>query len=194
MTQGGGAEDEQGLVRRAQAGDTAAFEILVRRYQDRVYGLALRLLGNADDAMDVCQEALFRAYEALPRFRGGSAFYTWLYRIVVNQALDHLRRRPGREEAAFDDRVAASAEGGTLSSAAADDPGVQIEARELQAALERAIALLPPVQRAAILLREVEGLSYSDIARALGCSMGTVMSRLHYARKRLQESLREYLP
>ncbi len=192
----GGAPDqpEDGiLVAQAVHGDRAAFGALVRRHQDRVFNLAYQILRNRDDALDVAQEAFAKAFVSLANFKGRATFTTWLHRIVVNLAIDTLRRRQRGEgarsqevlEAPVGDRIA-----GTSSS---DDPAAALESKQVRALLAQGIEALPPAQRAVLILREVEGMSYEDIARTVGCSLGTVMSRLFYGRRKLRQLLARHL-
>ena len=147
------AAEEHELIGRARGGDLSAFEALVRRYQDRVYNLAYQLLRHREDALEVSQEAFAKAYRSLAHFKGGSSFFTWLYRIVTNLALDQLRRQ-GREG------ILHHGERGPEErewQEGASDPLETLKAKELERALEQAIAALPPSQRAIFLLREVDG-------------------------------------
>lgn len=183
------AIDDQELVQRTKRGDRAAFEVLVRRYQDRAYNVAYQVLRHREDALDVAQEAFARAYLSIGRFRGGSGFFTWLYRILVNLAIDQARTRKGKETTiSLDDPHAAT---GHRDSAA--DPGASLETKELAEQITGALASLPVHQRTALTLREIEGLSYQEIARVMSCSIGTVMSRLHSARQTLQHILGHYV-
>lgn len=179
---------------RAQQGDHEAFRILVERYQGRAYGLALRILRDEEQARDAVQDSFIKVYSSLRRFEGRSSFYTWLYRLVFNQCLDHKRKDKSarhvewEEERIAEDQIlepAASGAGGLPG------PGAELERSELRTELARAIEQLPDDARETLLLREVEGLPYAEIAQALGIPKGTVMSRLHYARKRLRELLQE---
>jgi len=183
------------LVRRTREGDRGAFRTLVERYQRKMAGLAVGMLRDPDDALDVVQDAFAKAYQNLDRFKGDSSFYTWLYRITVNLCIDH-QRREGRivriSLDASDDGDAPSTPGVSDESAGAD-PVRGVQDAELRRRLEHAMAELTPEHRAVILLREVEGLSYDEISQALDCPKGTVMSRLHYARRQLQDKLRELL-
>ena len=179
------------VVQRARAGDHAAFRVLVERYQGRAYRLALRVLRDEDQAQDVVQDAFLKVYGSLDRFEGRSGFYTWLYRIVMNVCLDRKRRDRSDREVEWDEETA----GGSLADPAGVDParpGPEAEApnTELRTLVARAIEALPEDARRAIQLREIDGLSYKEIAEALGIPKGTVMSRLYYARRRLQEALR----
>ena len=183
------------IVQRAREGDHEAFRVLVERYQSRAYRLALRVLRDEEQARDAVQDAFLKAYGSLDRFQGRSGFYTWLYRIVMNQCLDRKRRDKSDRELEWDDVTAARAArtpaaGSFEGGGAGPAPDVAAERGELRQVLEKAIAELPDDARRTIELREIDGLSYREIAEALGVPKGTVMSRLHYARRRLQESLR----
>ncbi|MFQ5847903.1 MAG: sigma-70 family RNA polymerase sigma factor [Candidatus Methylomirabilales bacterium] len=172
-------EDHQ-LVERSRAGDVAAFEELVKRHQGRAYAIAYRMLGNREDAQEVAQEAFARAYFRLAEFRGTAQFRTWVYRILVNLATDLLRRR--KPDIRGDEAVLETVSTG-------ENPGANLDRQELRQGIEQAIAALPPDLRTVILLRELEGLSYAEIARIIRRPVGTVMSRLFHARQRLQQSL-----
>lgn len=185
-------------VARAQAGDSEAYRVLVERYQGRAYRLALRVLRDDEQARDAVQEAFLKAYLNLARFEGRSSFYTWLYRLVMNLCLDLKRRdRSSRyvhaPEPADLERIAGSdaAEEDAGWRAHREGPAQALERHELRAAMGNAIDQLPASARETLLLREVEGLSYAEIAETLEIPKGTVMSRLHYARRRVQELLRE---
>ena len=183
------------IVQRAREGDHEAFRILVERYQGRAYRLALRVLRDEEQARDAVQDAFLKAYGSLDRFQGRSGFYTWLYRIVMNQCLDRKRRDKSDRELEWDEvtaarAVQAPAAGGGEGEGAGPAPDAAAERGELRQILAKAIAELPEDARRTIELREIDGLSYREIAEALGIPKGTVMSRLHYARRSLQESLR----
>jgi RNA polymerase sigma-70 factor (ECF subfamily) len=182
-------------VARARSGDHEAFRVLVERYQGRAFRLAARVLRDDERARDVVQEAFLKVYGALRRFEGRSSFYTWLYRVVMNLCLD-LRRRDkrGREVEWSDDSAAllsrAELDPGTPMASFGDDaPDALLERAELRERMAAAIEELPEAARATLVLREVEGLSYEEIAQTLGIPKGTVMSRLHYARRRVQAAL-----
>jgi RNA polymerase sigma-70 factor (ECF subfamily) len=177
------------LVQKCQAGDMSAFQELVSRYQQKVFMVILGLLRNREDALEVAQETFFRAYRKIKSFQGGSAFYTWLYRIAVNIAIDAQRRQkrnPLDFRESMDDILEARDE-------VARDPFADVHDKELRVKLIQAINDLTPEHRAVIVLRTLEGLSYKEIGEVLGCSEGTVMSRLHYARKKLQQRLSAFL-
>lgn len=177
------------LVQQCQAGDVSAFQELVSRYQQKVFMVILGLVRNREDALEVSQETFFRAYRKIGSFKGGSSFYTWLYRIAVNMAID-AQRRLKRNPLDFRESM-----DGVLEerSEVAKDPFADVHDKQLRVKLNEAINDLTPEHRSVIVLRTLEGLSYKDIGEILGCSEGTVMSRLHYARKKLQEKLRAFL-
>jgi len=177
------------LVQKCQSGELGAFEELVSRYHQKVYMVILGLLRNRDDAMEVAQETFFRAYRKIKSFEGGSSFYTWLYRIAVNIAID-TQRRQKRNLLDFRESMDEVFE---EQHEVAKDPFSDVHEKELREKLLSAINDLTPEHKAVIVLRTLEGLSYKDIGEILGCSEGTVMSRLHYARKKLQEKLRVFL-
>ncbi len=178
--------EEMELVERAKAGDAACFASLVRLYQDRVYSVAYRVLASAEDAADTAQETFLAAWEGLARFRGDSSLYTWLYRIAVNKAL--ARRRSRASKGRF---VAGSADG-SLDGVAdfADGPQVAVERAENARIVQAAISALPEDLRVIVVLRDIEGLEYEEIAEVLEIPLGTVKSRLHRGRLDLRESLK----
>ncbi len=179
------------LVEEARQGSHAAFEQLVRRYSERAFRAAYRVVRNTDTAEEVLQEAFLKAYRGLRRFECRSGFYTWLYRIVVNLALDRRRRdRPGTTTE-WDDRVVGEVEA-RASLPDADDPERSAQRREIREIVARGIEQLPDGQREVMLLRVVEGLSYEEIAATMGISKGTVMSRLHYARRKMVSFLKQH--
>ncbi len=177
------------LVQRCQAGEMDAFQELVSRYQQKVFMVIMGLLRNREDAMEVAQETFFRAYRKIKGFQGGSSFYTWIYRIAVNMAID-FQRRQKRSPLEFRETMDGVFE---EQNEVAKDPFSDVHDRELREKLHSAINDLTPEHKAVIILRTVEGMSYKDIGEILGCSEGTVMSRLHYARKKLQDKLSAFL-
>ena len=184
--------DDREAVARAQRGDHEAFRVLVERYQGRAYGLALRILGDPDRARDALQEAFLKAYSALDRFEGRSGFYTWLYRLVFNQCIDMKRRDKTAGHLEWDDEVAREVSPDAAPGASGPaGPDTGVVRSELREALGAAIESLPPDARRTLVMREIDGLSYAEIAAALEIPKGTVMSRLHYARKRVRELLVE---
>jgi RNA polymerase sigma-70 factor (ECF subfamily) len=173
--------DEQ-LVERAQSGDRRAFELLVRKYQYKIVQLVSRLVGDAD-APDVAQETFIKAWRALNGFRGQSAFYTWLYRIGINTAKNHLvarGRRPSNQDIDVED---AEQFGHTEQMSDVDTPEALLLSEEIKQKVTETIAKLPPDLRQAITLRELEGLSYEEIAEVMDCPIGTVRSRIFRARE-----------
>jgi RNA polymerase sigma-70 factor (ECF subfamily) len=186
-------DSDQQLVERVQAGDKAAFDLLVRKYQHRVLKLVGRFVSDAAEAEDVAQEAFLKAYRALASFRGDSAFYTWLYRIAINTAKNALvsnRRRPvdfdlDLQDPEQYDRHARLKEG--------DTPEGVLLTEEIRNVVERAMEQLPEDLRTAIILRELEGLSYEEIAEAMDCPVGTVRSRIFRAREAIDRKLKPFL-
>jgi RNA polymerase sigma-70 factor, ECF subfamily len=183
------------LVQRTRRGDRDAYRELVERYQRKIAALALGMLRSREDALDVVQETFTKAYQSLDRFKGDATFYTWIYRIAFNLCVDHQRRDVRVVPLALDgDEPGGDAVAPPLPEGPHDDePFARARDAELATKLRQAIAELTPDHRAVILLREVEGLSYEEISRVLECPKGTVMSRLHYARRQLQSRLRGLL-
>jgi len=175
---------EASLVARAQAGDAGAFEQLSGAYADRLFMLLLRLLGDRAEAEDVAQEVMLRAWQGIAGFRGRSSYFTWLYRIAVNEANRALEKRARRPAG-----VSIGTRELQLPSSPADDPSRQAEVSELRLALGRALAELPPALRAAIVLRDVEGLSTQEAAEIAGVSQAALKSRLHQARLRVRAAV-----
>jgi RNA polymerase sigma-70 factor (ECF subfamily) len=184
--------DDRALVERATRGDREAFGWLVRRHQDRIFNVAYQVVRNRDDALDVAQEAFVRAFASLPTFKGEASFTTWIHRIAVNLAIDCLRRRRRGDPQDYDDSRAAP-EDGEIGASAPENPETALGSRQVRALLARGLEQLPPVHRAVLVLREIEGLSYEEIAQAVDCSLGTVMSRLFYARRKLRKVLQPML-
>lgn len=179
------------LVRRVQGGDKAAFDALVLKYQHKVLKLVQRYVRNPAEAEDIAQEAFIKAYRALPAFRGDSAFYTWLYRIAINTAKNSLvasRRRPVSYDLDLQDGTQVQAQA-RLSDG--ETPEALALTDEIRRTVNEAIEALPDDLRLAIVLRELEGLSYEDIARTMECPVGTVRSRIFRAREAIDRSLRE---
>ena len=187
-------DDDRALVRAAQKGDAAAFRTLVERYQRRIFQLALGMMKDPDEAMDIVQETFVRVHRYLPSFKGDSSFFTWTYRIATNLCLDASRKRSRTERVELEDSDQAELEAGMdPPSAALAGPQRAALNEELKGKLDEALAGLSENHRAILLLREVEGLSYEELSRVLGIRKGTVMSRLFHARLKMQNKLREYL-
>ena len=190
----GDREVDQQLVERAQRGDKRAFELLVMKYQRKLGRLLSRMVRDPGEVEDVTQEAFIKAYRALPNFRGESAFYTWLYRIAINTAKNYLvalgRRAPTTTE--FDNEDAESFDDAEALRDTAT-PENELMGREVAAAVNKAVDSLPEDLRTAITLREIEGLSYEEIAGVMNCPIGTVRSRIFRAREAIAEKLRPQL-
>ncbi|HEU5115989.1 MAG TPA: sigma-70 family RNA polymerase sigma factor [Isosphaeraceae bacterium] len=180
--------DDQELVEASRAGTPEAFGVLVRRYQNRLYPTLLRLTGSPDDACDLLQDAFLRAYEKLDCFQGESSFYTWIYRIAVNLALSDRRKRKvaGRSPKSFDAEMAEPS-----SDAASSDPSLPLERAEREQRIVEALGQLHPDQRAVIVLKDLDGQRYDEIAALLRIPIGTVRSRLHRARSELRILLKD---
>jgi RNA polymerase sigma-70 factor (ECF subfamily) len=187
-------EVDQALVERVQRGDKRAFELLVSKYQRKIFRLLSRLIRDPAEIEDVAQEAFIKAYRALPNFRGESAFYTWLYRIAINTAKNHLvaqgRRAPTTTETEVED-----AENFDEADQLRDynTPDAMLLSRQVGEAVNRAIEKLPEDLRTAVVLRELEGLSYEEIAEAMNCPIGTVRSLIFRAREAIASELRPLL-
>ncbi len=184
---------DQRLVERTQQGDKTAFDLLVLKYQHKIVKLVMRYVRDPAEAQDVAQEAFIKAYRALPKFRGDSAFYTWLYRVAINTAKNYLvsmNRRPLEY-----DLDTQEGEGYTVHANLRDEdsPDRVLQREELRDTVEQAIAALPEELRTAITLREIDGLSYEEIAQAMVCPVGTVRSRIFRAREAIDQRIRPLL-
>ena len=182
------SDGDDKLVKRAKKGDSRAFDLLVLKYQGRVAQLVSRYVNNAAEVEDVTQEAFIKAYRALPKFRGDSAFYTWLYRIAANAAKNHLvalGRRP-TTDLALDDSESYEVPGRLKDN---ESPDEVIMGQQLEAVISQAIDVLPLELKAALTLREFEGLSYDEIAEVLECPIGTVRSRIFRAREAIDQKV-----
>ena len=183
-------DDDATMVEAVRQGDSTAYRGLVEKYQGRVYSMVYGMVRNREDARDITQDAFVKAYRKLDSFRTESSFYTWLYKIAMNLAIDFLRKRKRRGTGEFDEGIAARDAGGDISDIHhAESPRRVVERKQLYSAIMDALQKLPEDQRQVILLRELEGLSYKEIADVMGVKEGTVMSRLFYARKKLQKML-----
>jgi RNA polymerase sigma-70 factor (ECF subfamily) len=190
------AEEDRVLIEAAQSGDSRAFRQLVLRHQRRAFAIAFAMVRDENDAKDLVQEAFIRVYRGLDRFEGGSRFFTWFYRILTNLAID-LMRKPGRREVEHDDGrtaldAADEADFPFISRIDGGEPLDVVHRRELAERLEAALEALPPYHRGVVLMREVEGMSYEEMAVAMNVSKGTIMSRLFHARQKLQRALGDY--
>jgi RNA polymerase sigma-70 factor (ECF subfamily) len=188
------ADSDSEVVRKVQAGDVAAFDQLILKYRQRVYGIIYNLTSNREDASDLTQEAFIKSFQSIHRFQGQSSFFTWLYRIAVNSTLSHLRKSRLRtffslEKINEDDPVSRE-----LIAAVTDPNGAERGAhvRELQERLNEAFQKLSIRHRTVVTLFEIDGLSHQQIAEVMDCSVGTVRSRLHYAKQLLQAELQPY--
>jgi RNA polymerase sigma-70 factor (ECF subfamily) len=180
------------VVAHCQRGELQAYELLVNRYRQKVYHLAYGMLRNEQDATDIAQEAFVRAWRGIKRFKSNASFYTWIYRITTNLCIDFVRKRDRRPTTPFEETIDPDTDA-NVAEPPSSHPSPRDEAQrtELREQIDAALAELSPDHRAVIHLREFEGLDYAEIARVMNCSIGTVMSRLHYARKHLQKLLRD---
>ncbi len=185
------------LVERAQQGDREAFRELVEKYQRKVYSICYGMLKNPDDSMDVSQEVFVKVYRYLEKFNGQSTFYTWLYRITVNMCIDHIRKNSRMRVVDYDDGIARmetmEGDDNIMPSTLGLNPDKVYGRKELRQKMLEALETLTENHRTILVLREVEGLSYDELAEVLNISKGTVMSRLFHARRYFQDALREYL-
>jgi RNA polymerase sigma-70 factor (ECF subfamily) len=190
------AEEDRALIAKAQRGDgparALAFRQLVERHQRRAFAIAFGLVRDENDAREIVQEAFLRVYKGLATFEGSSSFFTWLYRIVTNLAID-LMRKPGRKAAELDESRSVDDEPDAplalISRIDGADPIDVVRRKEIAQRIQAALDALPPYHRAVILMREVEGMSYEEMAEAMDVSKGTIMSRLFHARQKMQRAL-----
>ncbi|ANB16526.1 RNA polymerase sigma factor RpoE [Dokdonella koreensis] len=189
----GETELDQALVQRVQHGDKRAFDLLVRKYQHKIVGVVSRYVSDWSEAQDVAQEAFLRAYRAIGAFRGDSQFYTWMYKIAINTAKNWLvsqGRRPPTEDVAIEDAVQFE---GALRLKETATPDRELMRQEIERTVFQTVESLPEELRTAITLREVDGLSYEEIAESMNCPIGTVRSRIFRAREAIDEKLRPLL-
>jgi RNA polymerase sigma factor (sigma-70 family) len=188
------ADADWDVVRKVQAGDVAAFDQLILKYRERVYSVIYNLCANREDAADLTQGAFIKAFQSINRFQGQSSFFTWLYRIGVNATLTHLRKNRLRTFFSFE-RITEEDKSAEVIEALTDRTGGDREAfvKELQEKLNEALQKLSINHRMVVTLFEIDGLSHNEIAEIMGCSVGTVRSRLHYAKQLLQAELQSYL-
>ncbi|HTV76331.1 MAG TPA: sigma-70 family RNA polymerase sigma factor [Candidatus Baltobacteraceae bacterium] len=187
-------EQESELVRRARKGDLEAYDDLVKRYQERIYATIYHMTSNHEDANDLAQESFIKAFQALKSFKGGSSFYTWLYRIAVNKTINFLKQRKNRTHMSLND-IDFNAEHDPDLMALISDKTPRREAglTELQKKLNEALLKLSEPHRLVVVLHDVQGQSHEEIAEIMDCNIGTVRSRLFYARQQMQAELADYL-
>ncbi|HEU0039528.1 MAG TPA: sigma-70 family RNA polymerase sigma factor [Verrucomicrobiae bacterium] len=186
--------EEQVLVRRARQGDLAAYDDLVRRYQERIYATIYHMTSNHEDANDLAQETFIKAFQALKSFKGGSSFYTWIYRIAVNKTINFLKQRKNRSHMSLNDLDFNAEHDPDLVALVSDKtPRREASLVELQEKLNEAMQKLSEPHRMVVTLHDVQGLAHDEIAEVMDCNIGTVRSRLFYARQQLQAYLSDYL-
>jgi RNA polymerase sigma factor (sigma-70 family) len=186
--------DEADLVRRARQGDLEAYDELVRRYQERIYATVYHMTSNHEDANDLAQEAFIKAFQAIRTFKGGSSFYTWVYRIAVNKTINFLKQRRHKAQMSLDDLdFNAEHDPDLVALISEKTPRREVNLSELQEKLNAAMQKLSEPHRLVVVLHDVQGLSHEQIAEIVGCNIGTVRSRLFYARQQLQGYLADYL-
>ena len=182
------------VVQHVQAGDVAAFDQLILKYRERVYAMIYNMTSNREDAADLTQDAFIKAFQSINRFQGQSSFFTWLYRIAINSTLTHIRKNKLRSFFSFD-KVHEDAAVSSLINQLTDKQNVQrdVFVSELQERLNEAMQKLSIPHRTVVTLFEIDGLSHEEIAEIMDCSIGTVRSRLHYAKQLLQSELKAYI-
>jgi RNA polymerase sigma-70 factor (ECF subfamily) len=186
--------EEEVLVKRAREGDLTAYDDLVRRYQERIYATVYHMTANHEDANDLAQEAFIKAFHALKSFKGGSSFYTWIYRIAVNKTINFLKQRKNKAQISLDDLdFNAEHDPDFVALISEKTPRREVNLSELQEKLNIALQKLSEPHRLVVTLHDVQGLSHEEIAKIMGCNIGTVRSRLFYARQQLQAYLSDYL-
>jgi RNA polymerase sigma-70 factor (ECF subfamily) len=185
---------EGDLVKRARRGDLAAYDELVKRYQERIYATIYHMTGNHEDANDLAQEAFIKAFQALKSFKGGSSFYTWLYRIAINKTINFLKQRNNKHHFSLNDLDFNTEHNPDLVALISHKtPQRDAGLAELQKKLNEALFKLSEPHRMVVVLHDVQGVSHEEIAEAMNCNIGTVRSRLFYARQQLQGHLAEYM-
>jgi len=189
-----GITDESELVRKAREGDMDAYDSLVRRYQERIYSTIYHMTSNHEDANDLAQEAFIKAYQALKSFKGGSSFYTWVYRIAVNKTINFLKQRKNRASMSLNDLdFNAEHDPDLVALVSNNTPRRDAGLAELQQKLNEGLQKLSEQHRLALTLHDVQGMSHEEIAQIMDCNVGTVRSRLFYARQQMQAFLSDYL-
>ncbi len=189
------ADSDMEIVRRVQAGDVAAFDQLILKYRERVFGIVYNMTSNREDAADLTQDAFIKAFQSIQRFGAQSSFFTWLYRIAINSTLSHLRKARLRSFFSLERVNADEPVSKEIIDALTDKTGVDRNTfvRELQEKLNDAMQKLSTKHRTVVTLFEIDGLSHQEIAEVMNCSVGTVRSRLHYAKQLLQSELQPYM-
>ena len=186
--------EESVLVSRAQRGDLAAYDDLVRRYQERIYATIYHMTSNHEDANDLAQDTFIKAFQALKSFKGGSSFYTWVYRIAVNKTINFLKQRKNRTHMSLNDLDFNAEHDPDLLALVSDKtPRREAQLAELQQKLNEALQKLSEPHRLVVTLHDVQGLAHEEIAQIMDCNVGTVRSRLFYARQQLQATMSDYL-
>lgn len=190
-------ESDENLVKLAQNGDKQAFQALMEKYQRRIFNLCYGMVKNSADAADLVQDAFIKAYRNIAKFRGNSAFYTWMYRIAKNVCIDFLRKKKRRPMVDFDDAIRrdepVDGDESLLPSPLGINPAKVASRNELLQQIDAALGTLSEAHREVLVLREIDGLAYQEIADLVDISIGTVMSRLYHARKNMQEQLADYV-
>lgn len=185
---------DEALVKQAQTGDTAAFDSLMERYAGRIYALLYNMTSNKEDAEDLLQEVFLKAFQSLPKFKGQSSFYTWIYRIGVNRAINFVKKRKRRGALSLDNiDLGLERDPALVNLASAETPERQTRLTEIQEKLNKALQTLSEKHRAVVVMHDIEGMPHNDIADVVGCSPGTVRSRLFYARQQLQAELADLM-
>ncbi len=187
--------EDDALVEKCKSGDRAAFQLLFQKYHRRAYAVAFGVVKRPEDALDIVQDAFIKVHKHIGTFQGTSSFYTWLYRIVMNLSIDQVRRK--RKVTEFDEHLLqkddAAGDGALVPRVEDENPGRTVVRRELSGKIQAALETLPEYHRAVIVLREIEGMSYEEMAQVLDVPKGTIMSRLFHARRKMQEQLAPYL-
>ncbi|MSR65409.1 MAG: sigma-70 family RNA polymerase sigma factor [Verrucomicrobiae bacterium] len=185
---------DQECVRRTQEGDPSGYDLLVKRYMERIYAVTYQMTSNHENANDLAQESFIKGYKYIHKFKGDSSFYTWIYRVAVNHTINFLKRRRPHYEASLND-IDSGIENDPefIDATKGDAPTRRVDLNELQGALNEAVQKLSEPHRMVVTLHDIEGLSHGEIASILKCSEGTVRSRLFYARQQLQKLLKDWL-
>ncbi|HOW98086.1 MAG TPA: sigma-70 family RNA polymerase sigma factor [Kiritimatiellia bacterium] len=187
--------DEKDLIRRAQQGDVDAYDVLVRRFQGKIYALVYNMTSNKEDAEDRVQDVFIKAFHSLRHFKGESSFYTWLYRIAINRTINFLKTRKNRITLSLSDMDSgAERDPAYVELRARESPVRDVSLIELQDKLNKALQTLSEKHRVVVVMHDIQGVPHEEIARIMGCSQGTVRSRLFYARQQLQKELKDFAP